>query len=66
MVEGNAYDIALSPKGEPRLGRRRLYRGTNSDQDAPERTLAPLWAVTTLTLARLCTISQNAPNCRLG
>jgi len=42
-LECNAAYINLSPKGEPQLGRRGLYRTTGGYQDVPERQLALLW-----------------------
>ena len=44
-LECNATYINLSPRGEPQLGRRGLYRSTGGYQDVPERQLALLWVL---------------------
>ena len=44
VLEGNGRYINLSPKGEPQLGRRGLYRQTGGYYDGvPDRQLALLW-----------------------
>lgn len=43
-LEGDCRYVNLSPKGEPQLGRRGLYRQTGGHYDSvPERHLALLW-----------------------
>ncbi len=44
-IEGDATYVNLSPRGEPQLGRRGLYRSTGGYQDVPERQLALLWVL---------------------
>jgi len=44
-LECNDTYINLSPKGEPQLGRRGLYRSTGGYQHVPERQLALLWVL---------------------
>ena len=44
-LECDVSYINLSPKGEPQLGRRGLYRSTGGYQDVPERQLALLWVL---------------------
>jgi len=45
VLEGNARYVNLSPKGEPQLGRRGLYRKMGGYQDVPRQQLALLWAL---------------------
>lgn len=45
VIERNETFVNLSPKGEPQLGRRGLYRSTGGYQDVPERQLALLWVL---------------------
>lgn len=42
-LEADQCYVNLSPKGEPQLGRRGLYRATGGHQDIAERELALLW-----------------------
>jgi len=44
-LECNTAYVNLSPKGEPQLGRRGLYRSTGGYQDVPDRQLALLWVL---------------------
>jgi aminopeptidase-like protein len=44
-LECDAKYINLSPKGEPQLGKRGLYRNTGGHQNVPERQLALLWVL---------------------
>jgi aminopeptidase-like protein len=44
-IERNRRFVNLSPKGEPQLGRRGLYRSTGGHQDIPDRQLALLWVL---------------------
>lgn len=44
-LEGDARYMNLSPKGEPQLGKRGLYRTTGGHQHVPERQLALLWVL---------------------
>lgn len=44
-IERNRQCVNLSPKGEPQLGRRGLYRSIGGYQDVPERQLALLWVL---------------------
>lgn len=44
-IERNRHYVNLSPKGEPQLGRRGLYRSIGGYQDVPERQLALLWVL---------------------
>lgn len=43
VIEGNVCYRNTSPKGEPQLGRRGLYRKMGGFQDIPERQWAMLW-----------------------
>jgi aminopeptidase-like protein len=43
VLEGNGRYVNLSPKGEPQLGRRGLYRSLGGELDAASRELAMLW-----------------------
>ena len=43
VIEGNFCYHNTSPKGEPQLGRRGLYRKMGGFQDIPERQWAMLW-----------------------
>ncbi len=43
IIEGNVCYRNTSPKGEPQLGRRGLYRKMGGFQDIPERQWAMLW-----------------------
>ncbi|OQC34076.1 MAG: hypothetical protein BWX64_02837 [Acidobacteria bacterium ADurb.Bin051] len=45
MLEGNRRFRNLSPKGEPQLGRRGLYRALGGDDRGRERELALLWVL---------------------
>jgi aminopeptidase-like protein len=45
ILERNRCYRNLSPKGEPQLGRRGLYRKTGGQQDIPDRELALLWVL---------------------
>jgi aminopeptidase-like protein len=44
-LECNDRYVNLSPKGEPQLGRRGLYRSTGGYQSIPERQFALLWVL---------------------
>ncbi|HVS61941.1 MAG TPA: DUF4910 domain-containing protein [Thermoanaerobaculia bacterium] len=44
-IEGNRRYLNLSPKGEPQLGRRGLYRSLGGDEAGRERELALLWVL---------------------
>ena len=44
-LDGNARYRNLSPKGEPQLGKRGLYRITGSEQHARTREMAMLWVL---------------------
>jgi aminopeptidase-like protein len=44
-LEGDCTYLNLSPKCEPQLGRRGLYRSTGGYRDVPERQLAQLWVL---------------------
>ena len=44
-LEGDRTYVNLSPKCEPQLGRRELYRSTGGYQDVPLRQLALLWVL---------------------
>ncbi len=44
-LEWDCRYLNLSPKGEPQLGRRGLYRRTGGHQDVPDRQLAMLWVL---------------------
>ncbi len=43
VLESNRTYINMSPKGEPQLGKRGLYRTTGGHQDIATRNLAMLW-----------------------
>jgi len=45
VLEGNRRFRNLSPKGEPQLGRRGLYRALGGDDRGRERELALLWVL---------------------
>ena len=45
VLEGNRRCRNLSPKGEPQLGRRGLYRALGGDDRGRERELALLWVL---------------------
>lgn len=45
VLECDASYVNQSPKGEPQLGRRGLYRTTGGYQDVPDRQLALLWVL---------------------
>lgn len=45
LLEGNERYRNLSPKGEPMLGRRGLYRSIGGDDSGRERELALLWVL---------------------
>ncbi len=45
LLEGNEVFRNLSPKGEPMLGRRGLYRSLGGDEAGRERELALLWVL---------------------
>jgi len=45
LLEGNRTYRNLSPKGEPMLGRRGLYRAIGGDDSGRERELAILWVL---------------------
>lgn len=45
VLEGNRRCRNLSPKGEPQLGRRGLYRALGGDDRGRERELAMLWVL---------------------
>jgi len=45
VLEGNRRFRNLSPKGEPQLGRRGLYRALGGDDRGRERELAMLWVL---------------------
>jgi aminopeptidase-like protein len=45
VLEGNARYVNLSPKCEPQLGRRGLYRSLGGELDAASRELALLWVL---------------------
>jgi aminopeptidase-like protein len=45
ILERNRCYRNLSPKGEPQLGRRGLYRKTGGQQGIPDRELALLWVL---------------------
>lgn len=45
VLEGNARYVNFSPKGEPQLGRRGLYRSLGGELDAASRELAMLWVL---------------------
>jgi aminopeptidase-like protein len=44
-LEGREVYVNLSPKGEPRLGKRGLYRSIGGDDAGRERELALLWVL---------------------
>lgn len=44
-LEANRVYVNTSPKGEPQLGRRGLYRKTGGQQDVGHRELALLWVL---------------------
>jgi aminopeptidase-like protein len=44
-IERNRHYLNTSPKGEPQLGRRGLYRSLGGYQDVPDRQLAMLWVL---------------------
>ncbi len=45
ILENNQRYINTSPKGEPQLGKRGLYRKTGGDKDVGQRELAMLWVL---------------------
>jgi aminopeptidase-like protein len=45
VLEGNGRYVNLSPKCEPQLGRRGLYRSLGGELDAASRELALLWVL---------------------
>jgi aminopeptidase-like protein len=45
VLEGNRVYVNQSPKGEPQLGRRGLYRGFGGSMDARAREMALLWVL---------------------
>ena len=45
VLETNATYVNLSPKGEPQLGRRGLYRSIGAGPDAGVDELALLWVL---------------------
>jgi aminopeptidase-like protein len=45
VLEGEATYVSTSPKGEPQLGRRGLYRSTGGDVDAKAVEMAYLWVM---------------------
>jgi aminopeptidase-like protein len=45
LLEDNRTWRNLSPKGEPQLGRRGLYRSLGGDERGRERELAMLWVL---------------------
>lgn len=45
ILEGNETYINLSPKGEPQLGRRGLYRAVGGGGEGREKELALLWVL---------------------
>ncbi len=45
VLEGDERFLNLSPKGEPQLGRRGLYRAIGGDDAGRERELALLWVL---------------------
>jgi aminopeptidase-like protein len=45
VLEGNRVYVNQSPKGEPQLGRRGLYRGFGGSMDARAREMAVLWVL---------------------
>ena len=45
MLEANATYLNLSPKGEPQLGRRGLYRSDRRPTEAERGELALLWVL---------------------
>ncbi len=45
LLEGEERFLNLSPKGEPQLGRRGLYRAIGGDDAGRERELALLWVL---------------------
>jgi aminopeptidase-like protein len=44
-IEGNRRYVNLSPRGEPQLGRRGLYRSLGGEEAGRERELALLWVL---------------------
>lgn len=45
VLEGDRVYVNQSPKGEPQLGRRGLYRQTSGSMDAKAREMALLWVL---------------------
>ena len=45
IVETNRTLVNLSPKGEPQLGRRGLYKSIGGDKEAQNRNMAMLWTL---------------------
>jgi aminopeptidase-like protein len=45
LLERNARYVNLSPKCEPQLGRRGLYRSLGGEMDSASRELAMLWVL---------------------
>lgn len=45
VAEGNWTPVNLSAKGEPQLGRRRLYGSTGGDKAAADAAMAMLWVL---------------------
>jgi aminopeptidase-like protein len=45
VIELNETYVNLSPKGEPQLGRRGVYRAMGGETDVPEQQLAMLWVL---------------------
>lgn len=45
VLEGNRVYVNTKPKGEPQLGRRRLYQAIGGDSEAARKNLALLWVL---------------------
>ncbi|MGH8580977.1 MAG: DUF4910 domain-containing protein, partial [Gammaproteobacteria bacterium] len=80
ILENNCYFLNTSPKGEPQLGRRGLYRKMGGQQDIEEHQLALLWVLnlsdgkhslldiaerSSLSFKRLCRAVEDLLQCRL-
>lgn len=80
ILENNCYFLNTSPKGEPQLGRRGLYRKMGGQQDIEEHQLALLWVLNLsdgkhslldiaersgLSFKRLCRAVEDLLQCRL-
>ena len=61
ILENDRTFINLCPKGEPQLGKRGLYSGYGSGEDALRRNMAVLWVLNLSDGTTHCSISPSGP-----